>query len=211
MYFRAPEYVTGCGRFLWRCVRQCIVVKRSNRQCIAAEQIHHQCIVAEQNHCWCVASNWSHHQCIDAKRSNLWCIVVERSNCWCIAAEQSHRQWIAAKRCNWCSIVVDQSNHWRIVAVQSRWSTYSLSFTSLLFLLVGDMLIVQSEQAWIMKMSAIAEESHNNQPNTEVKWQRDWDQSKLIESQSMACINRQFKTTKERDTTINFKIWNKLA
>ena len=57
-----------------------------------------------------------------------------------------------------------------------------------------------------MKMSVIAEESHNNIPNREVKWLRDQDHSKLIESQSMACINRQFKTTKERDTTINFKI-----
>ncbi len=57
-----------------------------------------------------------------------------------------------------------------------------------------------------MKMSAIAEESYNNKPNTEVKWWRDQDHSKLIESQSMACINRQFKITKERDTTINYKI-----
>ena len=60
-----------------------------------------------------------------------------------------------------------------------------------------------------MKMSAIAEESHNNKPNREVKLMRDQDHSKLIESQSMACINRQFKITKKRNTTSTIKFETK--
>ena len=58
-------------------------------------------------------------------------------------------------------------------------------------------------------MSVIADESHNNKPNREVKWLRDQDHSKLIESQSMVCINRQFIITKERNTTINYKFETK--
>ncbi len=61
-----------------------------------------------------------------------------------------------------------------------------------------------------MKMSVIAEESHNNKPNREIKWLRDQDHSKQIESQSMSYINRQLKITKKRHN-INYKIWNKIA
>ncbi len=60
-----------------------------------------------------------------------------------------------------------------------------------------------------MKMSVIAEESHNNKPNREVKWLIDQDHSKLIESQSMACIKRQFKITKKRNTTSTIKFETK--